>query len=179
MTVKDFDPLFLRELFDYDHETGVLLWRYRSRDMFNNDGSAKTWNKRFAGKPAFTEMSIGYLGGRFLGRHHYAHRVAWAVYTGETPKGQIDHINGVRSDNRICNLRDVSLSENRKNQRRSSKNTTGFHGVTFSHGKFVAQAKAGGVGYYLGRFDSAEDAHRARVAFDRANGFHENHGVAK
>lgn len=99
-------PFELRQLVEYDPETGSLIWKQR-------DGNARL-NSKLAGKPAFAQLSDGYLTGRIKGKNYKAHRIAWAVAYGEWPQGQIDHINGDRSDNRLPNLRVVSNSENGK-----------------------------------------------------------------
>lgn len=62
-------------------------------------------------------MPVGYRYISFRGRHYYAHRLAWLIVKGEWPKNHIDHINGVKDDNRIANLRDVSSAENHRNMK--------------------------------------------------------------
>lgn len=105
-------PFELRQLVEYDPETGFLTWKPR-------DGNAR-FNSKLAGKPALAQPSKGYRTGRIKGKNYKAHRAAWAVTHGEWPQGQIDHINGDRSDNRLSNLRAVSQSENGKNQKTRS-----------------------------------------------------------
>ena len=91
-----------------------------------------------------------------------AHRLAWLCVHGEWPAGQIDHINGSRTDNRIANLRDVPHLINAQNRRRANRNnSTGLLGV--SHGKaggYVATICVGSKTEYLGVFSSAEEAHQ-------------------
>lgn len=95
----------VRELFDYDPEEGVLRWRISA-------GKAKAGN--IAGRTSprgYRKVTIYY--------HSYLeHRLAWLHYYGEWPKQQIDHINRNPSDNRISNLRDVSISDNALNRKR-------------------------------------------------------------
>lgn len=142
-----------RELFRYDEASGQLFWRV------NRGRTAK------AGQVAgHVDSKHRYRVIRFLGRLTMAHRIAWLYVHGVWPSGDIDHINGVRDDNRIENLRDVSRSANLQNQRQASRNNKcGMLGVSLHKetGKFVAQIMAGRKQKYLGLFDTAEEAHAA------------------
>ena len=85
--------------FSYDPETGRFFWR-------NREGFCPQEGAMTAGKEAFiSRKPNGYIYARLMGRAIYAHRAAWAISYGEWPKGDIDHINGDRADNRIANLR--------------------------------------------------------------------------
>jgi len=81
----------------------------------------------------------------------------------------IDHANGDGLDNRRCNLRHATRSENGRNARRRSNNTTGYIGVTWhtGHGKFQAQAQHHGRQHHIGYYTTAEAAARARDAYVR------------
>lgn len=97
-------------------------------------------------------------------RNRYrAHRLAWLYMTGEWPRGDIDHINGDRLDNRWSNLREATRSQNLGNSRIPSTNKSGFKGVSFDgrRNKWLAQITIDGVHYHLGRYDKAEDAAQA------------------
>jgi hypothetical protein len=99
-----------------------------------------------------------------------AHRLAWLWMTGEWPKGEIDHINGVRDDNRWENLRDVPMVTNQQNRRRALKQSqTGYLGVsrTGTDGRFKAVIQAEGREHYLGTYDTAQEAHAAYVEAKR------------
>ncbi|EJO31270.1 hypothetical protein QWC_12623 [Achromobacter marplatensis] len=90
------------------------------------------------------------------------HRLAWLYHYGQWPKGQIDHIDGDRQNNRLHNLRDVSVAKNQQNRiRPTRRNTTGFIGVSFdaSRGLFVAKISIAGKKKFLGRFHTALRAH--------------------
>ena len=177
-------PEELRKLLRYEPDTGKLFWRERTPDMFEDgkqsaDTACRQWNTRRAGKEAFTtDSGTGYRQGRIFTRAYLAHRVIWAMAHNEWPEEQIDHINGVRDDNRIENLRSVSNSENSKNQKLSSANTSGHMGVYWlpKTRKWLAQIKVNGRGLHLGHYTEKDDAVAARKAAEAKYGFHENHG---
>lgn len=174
-------PDQLRQLLGYDADTGHLTWLPRPAETFSCERSAKIWHTRFVGKPAFTSLGRnGYRTGSCFGRTYNAHRVIWAIVTGEWPKGEVDHINHDRSDNRWANLRLVDRSQNRRNHSLSPRNTSGYNGVTWHKGarKWQAQLHIGARAIDLGRFNRLEDAVAARKAADVEHGFHENHGAA-
>jgi len=186
MTAKDLPtPATLRKLLSYDPGTGLMVWKRRSPEMFT-DGSRYTaeqvctrWNTRFDGKPAFeTATSLGYFGGRVFGKIYFAHRVAYAIHHGAWPHGQVDHISGVKTDNRIANLRDVSHSENLRNAAISSNNTSGACGVSWNvaTSKWRAQIRRNREQKHLGTFDNFDDAVAARAAAEVKYGYHPNHG---
>lgn len=169
-------PDRLKELVNYDPETGEIIWKTRPFDGFANSGAGATWNKRFAGKPAFAaSKGHGYKHGSLGGRLYSAHRVAWAVHYGEWP-GVIDHINGDPSDNRIANLRSVDWSENSKNKRLQSNSPQAHFGIRLREGKWQARIKVRGVLRHLGSFKTYDDALLARRAAEARLGFHQNHG---
>lgn len=149
----------LRAVLDYDPETGALT-------------------RRSTGKPVGTVNGRGYVVVGFQGRKLLAHRLAWIITHGTWPKDQIDHVNGIRSDNRLANLRDVSASENSRNQSLRRDNTSGRIGVSFDKrsGKWYAYIRIDGRTVNLGRYDAQEDAVAARAAAEREYGFHANHG---
>lgn len=174
----------LRELLDYDSATGALYWKKRNHTHFT-DGkhsaphTAARWNSSYAGKPALTAIEpCGYLHGDILNQRYKAHRVAWALHFGEWPTGHIDHINGDPADNRIDNLRIVTPTENMRNQKLNSANTSGVVGVSWaSHrSKWNAYIKVDRRKIHLGLFNSVAEAAAARKAAERKYGFHPNHG---
>lgn len=121
MAKSDLTAQRLRELLHYDPETGVFTRRVRTANAIR------------AGDVTGCRNTIGYLVISVLNRRYLAHRLAWLYAHGEWPVADIDHINGVRQDNRIANLRDVSRSANIQNQRRpQTHGTSGFLGVTWS-----------------------------------------------
>lgn len=180
-------PLPSREMLNlllkYDPDTGILTWRKRSPEMFEDGAqSAKwrcdRWNSRFAGKSAFSATKgDGYKHTKLMGHWVTAHRVAWKMITGEEPRN-IDHINGDRADNRACNLRAASVSQNRKNSARKKNSTNPFIGVSRNGKKWSARIFSDGVGVYLGTYDTPEKAYEVRKRAETEYGFHPNHGRA-
>lgn len=147
----------LRELLDYNPETGELVWRVNPPRK-----------KDFVGRRAGRCLVSGYMGLCIAQQHLLAHRAVWLYVHGEWPAGQIDHINGNRSDNRIENLRDVSQKMNLQNRReaRASKKTSNFLGV------FPVESKKNPWGcairvdrkkIHIGVFPTEEAAHIAYV----------------
>lgn len=112
------------------------------------------------------------------GKREYAHRLAWLLEHGEFPKLQIDHINGCKSDNRICNLREVSAQENAKNRPKDSNNINENVGVRFRRdtSKWTASIHVEGTKVNLGCFINYSDALNARKNAEVLYGFHTNHG---
>lgn len=176
-------PAELRQLLDYDPETGALTWAEPNKSWFASPAHWEAYQSKCAGKaPLANEHSQGYLTGRVMGRMILAHRAAWAHHYGEWPKQNIDHINQDRTDNRIDNLRDVSQVENSRNQRRRSDNTSGVTGVYWAADRkkwAAAIALPGGKCVGLGRYDTLKEAAAARKAAEIKYGFHENHGRDK
>lgn len=168
-----------RALLRYEPETGRLFWLKRPREMFASDGKWKAWNTRYAGAEAFTSCNgEGYRHGKIHDRNYRAHRVIMLLQTGAWPTEQVDHANGVRTDNRWSNLRAVSNAENNCNQGRRSNNTSGVCGVTWRkrEGRWCAQLKIKGRYKHLGNFATFEDAVAARAAANAEYGFSDRHG---
>lgn len=157
----------LRGLIAYEAETGRLTWRVRAIDTFSSKSAADSWNTRYAGRPALaTENGKGHLKGSIYDRQYFAHRVAWAIHYGFWPS-QIDHINGDRADNRICNLREATTRQNSRNRKAGGESK--FLGVSRSaNGKrWRAYIHLAGRTVALGTFDREEDAARAYDAAAR------------
>lgn len=160
----------LRALLEYNPETGLFIWKERG---------VSSWDNRWAGKPALCCNWNGYKVGVILcKRSVQAHRVAFKYMHGHDPVGQIDHINGIRFDNRIANLRDVTVLENRRNAACPSHNTSGFIGVRFrpDRNRWRAHISVNNNTKHLGSFSTREEAIAARKAAEAFYGFHENHG---
>lgn len=168
----------------YDAETGELIWRERppcdfAVGRYPQDRLANIWNGKFAGRPALASpMPNGYLHGAFDSADYLQHRIIWKLLTGSEPL-HIDHINGLRTDNRIANLRSVTVSGNMRNRSLSRNNRSGVIGVHFEarSGLWCASMEVGGAVLYLGRFPLIEDAERARKTAEAEHGFSPRHGA--
>jgi len=146
----------LRELFDYDPETGVFTRK------ISNGKRLRT------GKLSGHVSTSGHLQLFIDGKLHAAHRMAWLYVHGVLPTHCIDHINGNRADNRIVNLRDVTLAENCQNKRFArSDSTTGLIGVTPHGSSWRARIQIGSTRKNLGTFATAHLAYAAYLTAKR------------
>lgn len=169
---------FLRECFSYNPETGVIIWLPRPQIHFSTVRVCKTWHTRFCGKEAGGLNQNGYIEIGILGGLMKAHRIAWAMSYGEYPKGDIDHINGIRNDNRLLNLRDVDRKNNCRNSAIHRNNISGISGVYWHvrDNRWVASINFEGTQKHLGYFPALIDAASARKSAEIKYGYHENHG---
>jgi hypothetical protein len=141
----------LKELFHYNPETGVFT-------------RLITAGGQVAGATPGRINTNGYRDISVDGRRYMAHRLAWLYIYGLFPESEIDHINRIKDDNRIANLRIATHKQNAENVARRKSNTSGFPGVDFRYGKWRARISHHGKSIFLGSFDSLYDAHRSRVA---------------
>ncbi len=150
--------LRLRELLEYAPDTGVFRWRIKpcSRIMVG----------AVAGSRSHAYIEIGIDGQKYL-----AHRLAWLYIHRAWPVGQIDHVNGVGTDNRIANLRDVPAVTNCENQRRARSNNhiSRALGVYLDRptGKWRPKIQVAGKQIYGGSFETIEQAHEAYIQLKR------------
>lgn len=142
----------LRDTLHYDPDTGRFMWlKWRGA-------------KARAGSEAGATDSKGHRQIRFKMKLYMAHRLAWVLSYGRWPEAELDHINRVRADNRLVNLRECSHRENSANRSVYKSNTSGVPGVSFypKYGKWTAQIRVAGKAKGLGYFDNMDDAIRAR-----------------
>ena len=155
MARADLTAARLRELLEYDPETGVFRWRV------SRGGSAK------AGNIAGTSRNTSGRWFIVIDDATYAlHRLAFLYMTGAHPKFVIDHIDGDPSNNRWANLRDVTLRVNSENRRKKhSNNTSGYLGVSLDkrRGTWGAFIKVGGKLKRLGSYKTPEEASAAYI----------------
>lgn len=148
----------LKYLFRYDPDTGDFL-RLITTSHNAKEGTIAGCNSR------------GYLVFSIDGSLNFAHRMAWLYMTGELPSNHIDHINGVKSDNRFSNLRDVTNAINTQNARtaRPCNASTKLLGATVDkrRGTFRSQIKINGKNIFLGDHSTAEKAHAAYIEAKR------------
>ena len=149
----------LRCFLDYSQETGMFFWKV-------NRGNIK------AGTEAGTFDKHGYRQICLDRKFYFAHRLAWLFAYGQWPTGEIDHINRVRCDNRLSNLRTVTRSENCQNVGLQRNNTSGQRGVYWNKRDKYWQVRIIVCGKYnhVGCFKSLENARAAYL--DAAKKFH-------
>lgn len=168
----------VRDLLRCEPETGKLFWRARKSSWFPSEHRCKIWNTRYAGQEAFTSGSgQGYYVGSIFKRLYAAHRIVWVICTGRWPAEQIDHINGIRTDNRFDNLREVSNVENGRNQQLKASNTSGVNGVRQRGNRWLAEIVVDGARITLGSFHTQDAAAAARSAANARYGFSARHGA--
>ena len=184
---EGFDPKLLHLFLMPDFKAGKMFWRERSEMFFPDTASknvparvlAGAWNSKHAGAQALCKpRPDGYLGGRLMGVNYLAHRVMYALAYGRWAAGEVDHINGDRTDNRPENLRDVPKVLNARNAKRAANNTSGATGVMLRKrdSKWIATIRMFGKTHYFGAYQDFFDAVAARKAAEAEFGFHPNHG---
>ena len=138
----------LKRAFSYDPITGIFQWKLPTNRRIKKGQTAGNTDK------------AGYSCIRFRGYKMRAHRLAWALTYGEWPDDTIDHINGNRSDNRIDNLRVVTLTTN------SARNgNRAYPGVRHVPAHYAAYITIDGQTRRLGRFQFAEEAFEAYLDY--------------
>lgn len=144
----------LKEILHYDPETGIFTRKIRC------------CNGRF-GVIRTSPSPSGYYRIMINSIRYYAHKLAWLYIYGELPTGNLDHINRIRTDNRISNLRIASNSQNCMNCTIYSSNTSGQKGVNFSkkHNTWIVRCRVNNIRYYLGCYKNKEDAINIYIAF--------------
>jgi hypothetical protein len=152
------DVAAANDVLGYDPATGLFTWKVRR----NSRGGCV-----LPGDPAGTAFQ-GYVQIKTGGVFWRAHRLAWAIMTGELPADgfEIDHINGVRSDNRFANLRLATRYQNNLNMGISRRNVSGVKGVSYDgkSGKWLARLKHEGRVIHLGYHATIDAAASARKA---------------
>ena len=142
-----------KEMFDYNPDTGLLFRKTGSKYInhihINSFVGWKTPN--------------GYMRVSVNNFNYNVHRLIWLLMTGKWPEHQIDHINGIRNDNRFCNLREATNSQNSANSSRRL-NFAGYRGVYKDHKKWRAQIRFNNKTISLGTYETPEEAHAAYVA---------------
>lgn len=141
----------LKELLNYDPESGVFSWKLTPTNSVKVGASAGS-------------LSHGYIRIMVDGKHYHAHRLAFLWMEGYFPENDVDHINRIKDDNRWCNLREVSRSCNIRNTGNPSTNTSGVKGVSWNKrdNKWQTMISVKGKQHNLGYFESLDNAVFAR-----------------
>lgn len=145
----------LKELLQYDADTGRFVWKIKP-------------NRRVVVGTEAGANKDGYVVIRLSGVNYFAHRLAWLYVHGKWPNEHIDHINGDRADNRLCNLRDVNRSTNMRNMRAHKDSMVPLVGVSIDSRRskpYRASIYTDGKHKHIGYFATADEA---RVAYMQA-----------
>lgn len=147
---------YVRQLFDYEPATGILRWKVKRAQMNIGDAAGTL---RTGPKGGHLQVSIDC-------KIYRVHCIIWLWMTGVEPTKEIDHEDLVGSNNRWDNLREATHSQNMSNTGISRRNTTGFKGVFWykAYGKWAAQIWRNKKAYFLGYYDTPEEASAAYEA---------------
>lgn len=155
---KELPVAILSELLRYEPDTGKIFW------IVSRKGHAR------AGMEAGSRHGKGYIEIGIDGHSYLAHRIAWCfVYGDPGSDAQIDHINGVRNDNRIVNLRVATHAENTQNSKPRTHSKSGIKGVRLMRGRWCARIKVNKTEIWLGSFGTIEEA---KAAYNEAASKH-------
>ena len=149
---------YLRAMLVYKEDTGTFVYRHNGADAgFKKDS--------------------GYVFTSLEGVHYRAHRLVWLYVVGRVPY-EIDHINGIRDDNRISNLREVDRQANARNLSKGCSNTSGVTGISYvgMKSQWRAYITQDYKQVHLGYFNDFFEAICARKSAEYNYGYHENHG---
>lgn len=158
----------LMESLEYNKETGVFKWKVSNNNRVKVGDEAGYISKR-----------NGYRQIKITGKLYQAHRLAWLYVNGVMPVKEIDHIDHVRTNNSISNLREVTRQENSRNTRIRSNNHSGVTGVNWHKQTFRWQVRIhdlSGDSKHIGYYINFEDARKARSQAEMEFNYHLNHG---
>jgi len=163
----------LCELLEYDPVTGSLKWKPRS-DKYSD---YLRFNKRHAGREAFTCVSRGYRTGSIYGTNYKAARVIWKMIHGHDPE-IIDHTDGNKLNNRLSNLINTTQAQNTKNRANYKNNTSGYSGVSWITRLQKWQVTTGGAKNrkYHGTYADLDEAIKVKQQAEKDEQYHANHG---
>jgi hypothetical protein len=150
----------LREVLNYDSDTGAFTWKQSKGNQFTK-----------AGMRAGSVHHDGYRVARVDGKGYLEHRLAWLYINGAWPPGDLDHINRDRADSRIANLRESCDLLNGQNKSVASNNKSGARGVHWckTYNKWRAVIRVNWKLKHIGRFNTVEEA---RAAYLEAAAIH-------
>lgn len=149
-------------LFSYNKKTGILRWKEPTSNRVHKGDIA-----------GHTGGEEGYLQVQVYGKKYKISRLIWLMVYGYWTENQIDHKNRIVTDNRLCNLREVSASCNMRNTSLRSDNSSGVKGVWLNKAanKFVAGIRINGEYKYLGWSKSFDEAVCKRLAAEQCVGW--------
>lgn len=170
----------LKDVLTYNQETGIFIWKVRDLKYFKTWQACNRWNARYAFEPCgCISGTTGYIYINLLGTIYAAHRLAFLYIEGTFPPNQVDHINQNKTDNEFTNLRKSTARENRKNMKKSIKNSSGVVGVSFHQkaNKWQARISDNGKPVHLGLFLTKKAATVARMQAEVKYGYSLLHGT--
>lgn len=155
---------YLKTILNYDKETGEWTWKI------------KKGTRALVGNKAGTLDNTGYIHIAIDRKVYQSHRLVWLYIYGKFPAEFLDHINNIKHDNSLKNLRECTRQQNGINRGNQSNNTTGFKGVCWKESlkKYTVRCTYQGKRVHLGCFTLLEDAAKAYEIFSRKHhkGFH-------
>lgn len=153
---------YLNSILEYNN--GILYWK-SARPKINIGDIAGSLNKN------------GYIKIKIDGKIYQIHRIIWKMLIGNDPENDIDHINHIKTDNRIENLRDTN--ENNKNQSIRKDNTSGYPNILFrKNNKIKYQVRIlNNNKHYTKSFSTIEEAVKHRDEKLIEFGYHKNHNI--
>jgi hypothetical protein len=157
---KPLPPLaFVEKRIDYNAETGEVFWKQLQPQYWKQDEPDQVL------KAGWYCKSTGYFKLQFFKKIYLVHRIIWLLYYKKDPQGmQVDHIDRVRTNNKIANLRLVTGNENMHNRTLNTNNTSGYNGVHYckTKCKYYVNITVLGKQKHIGLFTTLEDAILAR-----------------
>jgi hypothetical protein len=167
----------IKKYLSYDPETGVFIWKEKQQSYWPEGKYQKmncmAWNAKYAGKVVGTKTDAGYINIQMKMRNLRAHRLAWIYMNGDNSFTEIDHINRIKDDNRICNLRVVDRRRNTHNYLLAENNHSGVRGVSWNKQFFrwEVKIKINSESVHLGIYKDFDDAVKARYEAEVKYGF--------
>ncbi|MFW5447681.1 MAG: HNH endonuclease signature motif containing protein [Methylophagaceae bacterium] len=152
----------------YNEVTGYFTWKVSNNNRI-----------KIGDRAGYTSKRSGYTKIKINRKLYQAHRLAWLYIYGVSPTKEIDHIDHIRTNNSISNLREVTRQENSKNARIRSNNSSGVTGISWFKQTFrwhVQIHDLGGNSKHIGYYINFEDARKARKSAEQEYNYHENHG---
>ncbi|MFB6349684.1 HNH endonuclease signature motif containing protein [Moraxella marmotae] len=164
--MSDLTQQRLQQYLRYDEQSGEFTWIKRPSKNIHLHTRAGTLDK-----------SSGYRSITLFGKRYLEHRLVWLYVHGEMPKHQIDHINQIRDDNRLSNLRHITKAENQRNKTRRTSRLDEI-GIWWCkrRKRYIAEISLNGKKVYQKSFTDIDEAIKARKQKSLELGFHDNHG---